>query len=412
MTPNQLAIDGARLWQTLMRSAEIGPGRTTGLNRPALSTADGEMRDQFTAWCRDAGLDIRVDKVGNIFARRAGSENGLPPVAIGSHLDTQIAGGKYDGILGVLAGLEIMRTLNDREIPTRRPLEVVCWTNEEGARFPPPMMGSGAFAGLHDIDWVLDQSDDDGIRFGDELERIGYAGDAAPGHPLDAYFELHIEQGPELEAEGLPVGLVTGGFATFGSLVQFHGETAHSGPTPMDKRRNALVGAAYLIAAVNDIGWKHHPDARSTTSRIQLWPNKYGILPDWAEVTVDIRHPDRETAGKMFEEVRSAIDEAGRKARVDAEVVKTWEFGCGDLSQECLGLLRAKADELGLRYKDMLSQAGHDAYHIARAAPTALIFSPCRDGITHNEAEHIEQADTVPAVNLLMHAALERANRN
>lgn len=411
MTTNQLEIDAARLWQTLMRSAEIGPGRTTGLNRPALSTADGEMRDQFVAWCRAAGLETRVDKVGNIFARRAGTENTLPPVAIGSHLDTQIAGGKYDGILGVLAGLEILRSFNDREISTRRPLEVICWTNEEGARFPPPMMGSGAFAGVHEVDWVLDQKDDDGIRFGDALERIGYAGDAAPGHPLDAYFELHIEQGPELEAECLPVGLVTRGFTTFGSQVQFHGETAHSGPTPMDKRRNALVGAAYLIAAVNDIGWKYHPDARSTASRIQLWPNKYGILPDWAEVTVDIRHPVGETARKIFEEVRSAIDEAGRKAQVDVEVVKTWEYVCGDLSQECLGLLRAKAGELGLPHKDMLSQAGHDAYHIARVAPTALIFSPCRNGISHNEAEHIEQADTVPAVNLLMHAVLERANR-
>lgn len=411
MTTNQLSVDGARLWQTLMRSAEIGPGRSTGLNRPALSTADGEMRDQFVAWCKEAGLEVRVDKVGNIFARRPGSENDLPPVAIGSHLDTQIAGGKYDGILGVLAGLEILRTLNDRGITTRRPLEVVCWTNEEGARFPPPMMGAGAFAGLHELDWVLDQKDDDGIRFGDELKRIGYAGDVAPGHSLDAYFELHIEQGPELEAEGLPLGLVTGGFAAFGSLVQFHGETAHSGPTPMDRRRNALVGAAYLIATVNDIGWKYHPDARSTASRIQLWPNKYGILPDWAEVTVDIRHPDRETARKMAEEVRTAIAEAGRKARVDVDVVKEWEFGCDDFSEECLGLLRAKADELGVRYKETLSQAGHDAYHIAKVAPTALIFSPCRDGISHNEAEHIEQDDTLPVVNVLMHAVIERANR-
>ncbi len=412
MVTNELVVDGARLWETLTRSGEIGPGRTTGLNRPALCTADGEMRDQFVEWCRDAGLAVRVDQVGNIFARREGTENTLPPVALGSHLDTQIAGGKYDGILGVLAGLEIVRTLNDRSISTRRPLEVVCWTNEEGARYQPPMMGAGAFAGIHVLDWVLDQTDDDGKRFGDELKRIGYAGDATlPGHDLDSYFELHIEQGPELEAEGVPVGIVTGGFIAFGSQVQFHGETAHSGPTPMDKRRNALVGAAYLIAAVNDIGWKYHPDARSTSSRIQLWPNKYGILPDWAEVTVDIRHPDRETARKMADEVSGAIAEAGRKGNVDVEVVKEWEFGCDDFSTDCIDLLRNTADELGISYKEMLSQAGHDAYHVAAVAPTAMIFSPCRNGITHNEDEHIEQIDTLPAVNLLMHAVLKRANR-
>lgn len=413
MKTNLLSVDGARLWDTLMRSGEIGPGRTTGLNRPALCTADGEMRDQFVTWCRDAGLAVSIDKVGNIFARRKGSENDLPPVALGSHLDTQIAGGKYDGILGVLSGLEIVRTLNDRGMTTRRPIEVVCWTNEEGARFPPPMMGAGTFAGLHELDWVLGQKDDDGLLFGDELERIGYAGDApVPGHELDSYFELHIEQGPVLDAEGVPVGIVAGGFVAFGSQVQFHGETAHSGPTPMEKRRNALVGAAYLIGAVNDIGWKYEPDARSTTSRIQLWPNKYGILPDWAEVTVDIRHPDRETAQNMANEVREAIDESARKARVDVEVVKEWEFGCDDFSPECIDLLREKADELGIGYKELLSQAGHDAYHIARVAPTAMIFSPCKDGITHNENEEIEIDATVPAVNLLMHAVIERANRS
>ena len=413
MSTNRLEVDGNRLWETLMRSGEIGPGRSTGLNRPALSTADGEMRDQFVDWCKAAGLTMRVDQVGNIFARREGSDNALPPVAMGSHLDTQIAGGKYDGILGVLAGLEVVRTLNDRNITTRRPLEVICWTNEEGARFQPPMMGAGAFAGIHTLDWVLDQRDDDGERFGDELERIGYAGDAKlAGHELDAYFELHIEQGPELEAKCLPVGIVTGGFVAFGRQVQFHGETAHSGPTPMDKRRNALVGAAYLIAAVNDIGWKYHPDARSTTTRIQLWPNKYGILPDWAEVTVDIRHPDRKTAEKMADEVGAAIAEAGEKARVDVEVVKEWEFGCDDFSEDCIDLLRKTAGDLDISYAEMLSQAGHDAYHVAKVAPTAMIFSPCREGITHNEGEHIEKRDTLPAVNLLMHAVLERANRS
>ena len=304
---NLLEINAQRLWATLMRSGEFGPGRAGGLCRLPLTDADKQMRDQFVAWCRDAACDISVDRIGNIFARRGGTDESLAPVMIGSHLDTQVAGGKYDGILGVLAGLEIVRTLNEQQIQTRRAIEVVCWTNEEGARFQPPMMCSGGFTGVHDVAWILQCRDDDGAIFGEELARIGYAGETpVGGRDIDAYFELHIEQGPELEAKGLALGLVTGGYATRGMVIEVHGENAHSGPTPMDKRRNALVGAAMMIVAANEIGWAQHPPGKSTATRILVWPNKPGILPDYTQVTLDFRHPEKQVTERMVSEMEGS----------------------------------------------------------------------------------------------------------
>lgn len=409
---NLLTIDGARLWDTLLASAKIGPGRAGGLRRLALSDADKEMRDLFVAWCEAAGLTVSVDRMGNIFARRAGREDGLPPVMIGSHLDTQVAGGRYDGILGVLAGLEIVRTLNDHGLETRRPIEVVNWSNEEGARFPPPMLASGVFAGVHDLDWALARRDDEGCSFGEELARIGYAGDRPMGgREIDAYFELHIEQGPILEAEDVPVGVVTAGYWVRGLNVDIRGETAHSGPTPMDKRRNALVGAAMVIVAVNDTGWAHAPDGKSTASRIACWPNKLGILPDYAQVTIDFRHPDKATTEAMLAELEAALPDCAARAQVQIEIAETWTFGSETFDPGCIELVRNAAAELGVPCRNILSQAGHDAYNLSRIAPTALIFSPCHDGISHNEAEHIEPDTTHPSVNVLLHAVLARANR-
>jgi N-carbamoyl-L-amino-acid hydrolase len=410
---NALSVDGPRLWNTLMRSAQIGPGRAGGLCRLPLTDADREMRDQFVHWCREAGCSITVDRLGNIFARRDGSRPGSAPVVIGSHLDTQVAGGRYDGILGVLSGLELVRTLNDAGITTQRPIEVVCWTNEEGARFQPPMQCSGAFAGVHDVDGVLASRDDDGAVFAEELARIGYAGNApVGGRDLDSYFELHIEQGPLLEAEGIPVGVVVGGYFTRGMVIEVRGENAHSGPTPMDRRRNALVGASMLVVAANEIGWAFHDsEGKSTASRLLVWPNKPGILPDWAEVTVDFRHPERASTLAMEARMHEAIERAAREGRVDIAVTKSWEFGSEVFDPGCSELVRQAARDLGIGYRDMLSQAGHDAYHMTRITPTALIFSPCREGITHNENEHIELDYTLPAVNVLLHAVLARANR-
>ena len=409
---NDLQVNGERLWSTLMRSGEIGPGRAGGLCRLPLTDSDREMRDEFVKWCEAAGCQVTVDRLGNIFARRAGTEADMPPVTIGSHLDTQVAGGKYDGILGVLSGLEVVRTLNDNAIATRRPVEVICWTNEEGARFQPPMQCSGAFAGVHDVDWVLKSTDDDGAVFGEELTRIGYAGKApVGGRSLDSYFELHIEQGPDLEEKGIPMGLVVGGYFSRGMVMVVHGENAHAGPTPMDKRRNALVGASMLVVAANEIGWEFHPeDGKSTATRMLVWPNKPGILPDWAEVTVDFRHRDKARTLEMAARMEVAISKAALRANVDIEVTSSWEFGDEIFDADCLNLLRETARDLNVPYLEMRSQAGHDAYHMTRITPTALIFSPCKEGITHNENEHIELDYTLPSVNVPLHAVLRRAN--
>ena len=408
-----LRIDPARYWNTVMRSGQIGPGKAGGLRRLALTDADKEMRDLFVMWCTEAGCTVAVDRVGNIFARRPGVDDHLPPVVIGSHLDTQFAAGKYDGIVGVLAGLEILRTLDDGRVPTKRPLEVVCWTNEEGARFTPPMVASGTFASVFDVDWVLALRDDDGKGFGAELERIGYAGkEAVGGRGLDAYFELHIEQGPILERESIPVGVVVGGYAVRGMHVDIHGETAHAGPTPMDKRRNALIGASMLAVAVNDVGWKYHAtEGKATVPRIVAWPNKAGILAEYAQLTCDVRHADPHVADAMWTEIKTAMPDCARRANVEMTIAGEWKFGSERFDAGCLRLVREAADALGIRHRDILSQAGHDAYYISRVAPTALIFTPCRDGISHNEAEHADLDDTVPGVDVLLHAVLARANR-
>ena len=408
-----LRIDAQRFWGTVVKSGEIGPGKAGGLRRLALSDADKEMRDLFVTWCTEAGCTVAVDRVGNIFARRPGSDDHLPPVLIGSHLDTQVAGGKYDGIVGVLGGLEILRTLDEHRVGTKRPLELVCWTNEEGARFTPPMVASGAFAGVFDTDWVLALRDDDGHVFGAELERIGYAGKTAVGgRDIDAYFELHIEQGPILERASVPVGIVTGGYAVRGMHVDIHGETAHAGPTPMDRRRNALIGAAMLAVAVNDVGWKYHAtEGKATVPRIVAWPNKAGILPEYAQLTCDVRHAEPAVADRMWAEVKAAMPDCAKRANVEMRIAGEWQFGSERFDPSCIRLIREAAQALGVPARDILSQAGHDAYYMSRVAPTAMIFTPCRDGISHNEAEHTDADQTVPGVNVLLHAALARANR-
>ena len=408
-----LTIDGARFWDTVMRSGEIGPGKAGGLRRLALTDADKAMRDLFVTWCTEAGCTVAVDRVGNIFARRPGSDDRLAPVLMGSHLDTQVAGGKYDGIVGVLAGLEVLRTLDERRVRTKRPLELVCWTNEEGARFTPPMVASGAFAGVFDVDWVLDLRDDDGLVFGRELARIGYDGKTVVGgRAIDAYFELHIEQGPILDHEAVPVGIVTGGYAVRGMHVDIHGETAHAGPTPMDRRRNALIGAAMLAVAVNEIGWTYHPtEGKATVARLVAWPNKAGILAEYAQLTCDVRHAERAVADRMWAEVKAAMDGCAQRASVQMRVAGEWQFGSERFDPGCIRLIREAAQRLGVPHRDILSQAGHDAYYMSRIAPTAMIFTPCRDGISHNEAEHADRDTTVPGVNVLLHAVLDRANR-
>lgn len=409
--PDRPTVNADRLWSTLLRSAEIGPGVAGGLRRLTLSDADRQMRDLFVTWCREAGCTVTVDRLGSLFARRAGTEPDLPPVLIGSHLDTQYAGGRYDGILGVLAGLEVVRRLNELGLQTRRSIEIVNWTNEEGGRFTPPMLASTVFAGVQSVDWALARTDDTGTTVAAELERIGYAGDGAVGgRSIDAYFEFHIEQGPILHAEGIPVGIVTGGYATRGFNLAIEGETAHSGPTPMDRRRNALVAAGMVAVAVNEIGWAYaDSDGKSTAARLELWPNKAGILSSHGSMTVDFRHPDPAKTAEMEERFHAALADCAERSRCAIRVAEDWTWGAERFDPDLNALCRSAADDLGVAHRDILSQAGHDAYMMTRVCPTALIFCPCKDGITHNEAEHVEPEWAIPGANVLLNAVLARA---
>ena len=410
---NALEVNAERLWATLDRAGEIGRFRGTGVRRLALTQEDKEVRDLFIGWVREAGCAVEVDPVGNIFARRAATDNSLPAVAIGSHLDTQICGGKYDGALGVLCGLEVLRSLNDRGIATRRPIELIMWTNEEGARFSPPLMGSLAFAGKLSSAQVHDSKDDAGLRFGDELERIGYLGKAPLGsRRLDCYLELHIEQAPRLDREGCDIGIVVGGYKTLALRLEIAGETSHSGGTPMLERRNALVGAGYLIAAVNDIGLAFAAqEGRTTTPRIECFPNLPGIVPEQVRLIVDFRHPEPAGFERMYAEIKAAIAAVEAKARVVISVAEGWSWGTSLFDPQLIELLKDTACELGLPFREMLSQAGHDAYAVAELVPTAMIFTPCRNGISHNTNEEIELTRTLPGANLLLNAVLRRANR-
>ncbi|MGX1790486.1 Zn-dependent hydrolase [Bosea sp. NPDC055332] len=411
--PATARIDIGRFWTTIERSGEIGIGRPGGLSRLALGDSDKEARDVFIDWCRQAGLSVRIDGIGNIFARRAGQDDSLPPVVMGSHLDTQVNGGRFDGIAGVLGGLEVCRTLDQLGHRTKRPIEVVNWTNEEGGRFSPPMVGSGCFTGAYTLEWALGRRDDDGRTIGEELDRIGYRGEMeqAP-HPFDAYVEFHIEQGPILDREGMQVGVVTGGFASTGMLVEFKGETAHTGPWPMERRRNALIAGARLLVAVDDLGWEHAGSGgKATASRLVAWPNKPGILSDWAQATCDVRHADPEATAVMAERVRRAVHEAAARADCTAEILDVWNWGGKVFAEELIEQVRSTSLGLGYRTRDILSQAGHDAYFVARHAPATMIFAPCKGGITHNNQELCTPDDLEPGLNVLLHTVVARADR-
>ena len=412
MVANVLEINPERLWDSLERSAEIGRFRDVGLRRLALSAEDKQMRDLFVDWTKAAGCTVEIDRLGNIFARRAGTDPSLPPGAIGSHLDTQICGGRYDGILGVLCGLEVVRTLNDRGLQTKRGIEVICWTNEEGARFNPPMMGSMAFAKVLPLESVLATTDDAGITVAEALDEIGYAGPAPVGREFDSYLELHIEQAPVLDREGCDVGIVVGGYKTQALRLTINGDTGHAGGTPMAQRRNALVGAGYVIAAINDIGLAYAADeGRTTTTRIESFPNLAGTYAEQVKLTIDFRHIDADRFKAMRAEVDAAIAAAAKKANVGIEVAEGWSWGSELFAPECIELLKSTANELGLPYREMRSQAGHDAYAVATMAPTAMIFTPCFEGISHNVNEAIELTRSIPGANLLLNAAVTRANR-
>lgn len=405
-------IDMDRYWSTLEASSEIGKGRENGLCRLALSDSDKEMRDLFVRWCQDAGLTVKVDAVGSIFARREGLED-LPPVLIGSHLDTQVNGGRFDGIVGVLAALEVLRRLDDLGIETRRPIEIVDWTNEEGGRFSPPMVASGCFTGVYDVEWVYGRTDDDGKTLGEELERIGYKGDVpAGGRAVDSYLELHIEQADTLYKSGNEVGVVTHGYTSYGILAEFKGATAHTGPHPMDQRQNALVAGARFLTAVDDLGWEHaSTGGKATGARLVAWPNTAGILSDWAQAVCDVRHDDPEIAASMHAAMLSALEAAAKKANCEHEVLDQWTWGGRIFNDDLVGTIRNAAEALGYSHLDLPSQAGHDAYFLAKKVPTGMIFTPSVDGISHSNLELSTREQIEPAINVLLHAATAWANR-
>ncbi len=405
-----LTVDGERLWDSLMEMAKIGPGVAGGNNRQTLTDADAEGRRLFRRWCEAEGMTVGVDRMGNMFARREGAEPGLPPVYAGSHLDTQPTGGKYDGVLGVLAALEAVRTLNAREIRTRHPIVVVNWTNEEGTRFAPAMLASGVFAGVHGLDWAHDRRDAAGQRFGDELERIGFLGEEAVGdRPMRAYYEIHIEQGPILEAEEKDIGVVTHGQGLVWLQVTVTGQDAHTGSTPMPVRLNAGLGMARIIQLVDEIAWSQQPNAVGAVGHVEVHPNSRNVIPGRAAFTVDFRSPDlaviRDMADRLEKGARAICDEM----RLGVEFDKVGGFDPVTFDPDCVAAVRGAAERLGYAHRDIVAGAGHDACWINRVAPTAMIFCPCVGGLSHNEAEEITPDWAEKSANVLMHAVLDTA---
>lgn len=404
-------INQQRLWQSLMDMGEIGGTEKGGVCRLALTDLDKQARDLFVQWCKDAGCTIRIDKMGNIFAHRAGLDDSLPPVVMGSHLDTQPTGGKFDGIYGVLAGLEVIRTLNDKGMDTRAPIEASVWTNEEGSRFPPAMVASGVFAGVFELDYGLSRADLDGKTMGEELARIGYNGpDDVGGRPFKAFFEAHIEQGPILEDEKKQIGVVTDAQGQRWYEITLTGQESHAGPTPMSRRRDALVGAARLIDQVNKIGLAHQPNACATVGLLQVFPNSRNVIPGQVFFTVDFRHPDADVLAKMDQALRETADSVSTELGLEMAFEQIWYSPPVPFDTDCVALVRQAAEDFGYSHRDIVSGAGHDACYISRVAPTAMVFVPCENGISHNEAENATPEDLAAGCNVLFQAVVERAN--
>ena len=406
---DNLTIDGKRLWDSLMEMARIGATAKGGVCRLALTDLDRESRDLFTRWCEQAGCSVGYDAMGNIFARRPGRNPDLPPVMTGSHLDSQPTGGKFDGAYGVLAGLEVLRSLNDHGVETEAPVEVVVWTNEEGSRFAPAMIGSGAFAGVFGLEEAQGRADLEGKTIGEELARIGYKGEGCGGRPVGAYFEAHIEQGPILEAEGKTIGVVTGAQGQRWYEITLTGQEAHAGPTPMARRKDALVGAAKVVQAVNRIGHEFQPDACATVGMIISRPNSRNVIPGEVFLTVDFRHPDDGRLAAMDQALRQAAERAAEEEGLALALEQIWQFDATPFETSCVGAVRAGAERYGHAYREIVSGAGHDAIYMAQVAPAAMIFVPCEDGISHNEIENATPEDLAAGCEVLLHAVLEKA---
>ncbi len=405
-----LKINGDRLWDSLMEMAQIGPGVAGGNNRQTLTDEDGEGRHLFQKWCEDAGCEMGLDQMGNMFAHRNGTDPDALPVYVGSHLDTQPTGGKYDGVLGVLGGLELLRTMNDLGIKTKHPIVVTNWTNEEGTRYAPAMLASGVFAGMHTQEWAYDRTDAEGKKFGDELTRIGWRGEEEVGkRDMHAFFELHIEQGPILEAEGKDIGVVTHGQGLWWLEVTLTGKDAHTGSTPMNMRVNAGLGMARITELVHTIAMDNQPAAVGAIGHCDVFPNSRNVIPGKCVFTIDFRSPDQAKLDGMKARLLAEAPAIAAELGLEISVESVGHFDPVTFDPGCVTAVRNAAERLGYSHTDIISGAGHDACWINRVAPTAMVMCPCVDGLSHNEAEEITKDWAAAGADVLMHAVLETA---
>jgi N-carbamoyl-L-amino-acid hydrolase len=405
-----LNIDRERLWSALMETAAIGATDKGGICRLSLTDLDRQIRAWFIARCEAAGCTVTIDRIGNIFARRKGRDDTLPPIGFGSHLDTQPTGGKFDGVLGVLAGLELLRTLDDAGYETAAPLELVNWTNEEGARFAPSMMGSAVFTGKSTLDEARARRDQDGISVGDALDGIGFAGPApCGGRKYGAFLELHIEQGPLLEAEGREIGIVTGvqGIRWYEGRVI--GRDAHAGTTPMPHRRDAFQGTARLAVALDALARRHGPHAVATIGICRVAPGSTNVIPGRVDFTIDLRHPEQAVLDTIEAALRESVAALADETGLDIAVVPVLASEPVRFDPRVVGAIRAAAESCGFSHRDIVSGAGHDAANMASAAPTGMIFVPCLDGLSHNEAESITIEQAGAGADTLLRAVLALA---
>jgi len=405
-----LRVNGERLWSSLMELAAIGATEKGGVCRLALTDLDKRGRDLVLGWARDAGMSVTVDKIGNGFMRRAGKNDALPPIMTGSHIDTQPTGGKFDGNYGVLAGLEVVRTLNDHGIQTEAPIEVAFWTNEEGSRFVPVMMGSGVFAKAFSLETAYAAKDVAGKTVKEELERIGYVGDEEPGaHPIGAYFETHIEQGPVLEDHGVTIGVVTGvlGIRWYDCTVT--GMEAHAGPTPMMLRKDALQVATRIMQEVVAIAHRHAPHGRGTVGMVHVHPNSRNVIPGRVKFSIDLRNSTDALVDEMDAEIRAFVAKTSEETGLPIAIELVSHYPAQPFHDECVAAVGRAAEQLGYSNMRAVSGAGHDAVYMAKLAPSGMIFIPCKDGISHNEIEDAKPEHITAGCNVLLHAMLERA---
>ena len=405
-----ISINSDRLWDSLMKMAKIGPGIAGGNNRQTVTVEDGEARKLLQKWSEDAGMTMKVDELGSMFFKREGTDKNALPVVIGSHLDTQPTGGKYDGVLGVLAGLEIVRTLNDLNIQTKHPILVVNWTNEEGSRFPPAMMASAGYAGIYEVNTLLSAKDAEGNIFGDELDKIGWKGSETVGsQKFHCYYELHIEQGPILETEEVDIGIVTHGQGLKWLEVKLSGVEQHTGTTPMNVRKDTSLALSEIILAVNHIANKNQPNALGSVGHIEVSPNSRNVIAGNSLFTVDIRSPDINKLVKMENELKQMTTDICKKYKIEFEMDQIGGFDPVAFDKECLNNIRNSANKFGYSHKDIVSGAGHDACWINTVAPSAMIMCPCVDGLSHNEAEEIKPEWASSSTNVMLHAAIASA---